>query len=161
MKALDLSEIQERDKLGAAFHEAGHAAVALALGSASVRAWIAPTGTAKFMEEKTWTGKCSYGNTNNESRAVIAVAGVVAEAIRGDEWNENWAEDFWLSADELSPTDAEGMAGFNFEEIAARAHAILTEGWRLVESIAAALMRDESLTDWQLLQLSKGRELAA
>lgn len=140
-----------RDKRLVAVHEAAHAVVALAKGSTLVRAWIWENPTDKPREEKTWLGRCSHRNFCPEARAIIGIAGEVAEAIERNEWDENWGYDFceW----EMSDTDRECLGDYDPGWAADKAHEIMVDQWHNVEIIASALINDESLTDWQISQL--------
>ena len=146
-----LRSIEELDKRDAAFHEAGHAIVAIALKSRWVRAWIWKNDTENPLEENTWRGKCTSHNEDPESKAIIGIAGAVAEAIVKGEWDDCWVFDFceW----DLSASDAEMIEGWDVEHIAEKAHHILMEKWHQVECIASELIKEDSLTDGMILDL--------
>jgi hypothetical protein len=149
--ALGLPPHHASDKRLTAIHEAAHAVVALANGSTYVRAWIWKNPTDKPLEEKTWLGSCSHGNPCPEARAIIGIAGELAEAIERNEWDENWGADFceW----EMSDTDRECLGDYDPGWAADKAHEIIASQWHNVEAIACALINDECLTDWQISQL--------
>jgi hypothetical protein len=148
----EIGSREESDKLAAAIHEAGHAAVALALGGRFVRAMIQPTHTKEPFGERLWIGKVSWSHAENHTLAVseaVGIAGAVAEAINCDEWGD-WFGDF-IEINELSDSDAEHLTEDNVHDASIRAHDILQDHWDFVVRLADALIQDEGLTGMALI----------
>lgn len=59
--------------------------------------------------------------------------------------------------EEISDTDAEHLTDENCDEASFRSYHILRRNWDFVVRVADALISDESLTDWQILQLREGQ----
>jgi hypothetical protein len=149
----EIREEEKQDKIKAAYHEAGHAVVAISLGSNLVRANITPTHTNQPWGERQWIGSCSRMRDPKEAPHVIGIAGVVAEAILANEWDENFGD--YLDLTEISESDAEHLTESNCDEASFRAYHILHRQWDFVVRVADALISEESLTDWQILQMKE------
>ena len=147
----EIEEAKKRDKINAAHHEAGHAVVAILLGSTLVRANITPTHTKQPWGERHWIGSCTRRSDARDKLHLIGIAGVIAEAILSNEWHENFGDSLDLS--EISESDAEHLTEGNVDEASFRAYHILHWHWDFVIRIAQALIEEESLTDWQIIQL--------
>lgn len=147
----EIEEAKVSDKIKSAYHEAGHAVVAICLGAKMVRACITPTHTMMPWGERHWIGVCSWIQNSDGAPHVVGIAGVVAEAILDNTWNEYFGDD--LLIEEISDSDAEYLNDANCEEASFRAYHILHRNWAFVIRVADALISDKSLTNWQILQL--------
>ena len=111
-KQLDIDELRINDRRLLAVHEAAHVTVAAVLGvRAKASIWPYDTDTPK--SERTYAGNCSLVPSSDEKRAVIGIAGFVAENLAdGDDIAENIIaedilEDIAWADDSFSPTDRE------------------------------------------------------
>lgn len=136
--------IAETTRKFTAYHEAGHAVVALALGARNVEAWV---NSPCFQ-----SGVCHMLATFRPGmRPVVGVAGKVAEAIMGDGWDEDFSDYHQLG--EFSQPDIDAIGDAQLQKVATVAHAILSYQWDFVERIAQALIEKKHLTAREILDL--------
>jgi hypothetical protein len=132
-----------------AYHEAGHAAVALGIGATVGLATIKPHGD---IEGKVTVsrGRCRY----IESSLFITLAGPFAQrrfAPRSDWRNAN--HDFAKVKKEVTLDYGRGTAAQEYHDfLEARAEQLVDEWWIEIEDVAAALLKYETMT---------GREIRA
>ena len=148
-----IDDLGECDKERVAYHEAGHAIVAIAHGCSVFRTHISVNYEVfKILGERRWEGACKYHNSRPEYEPLIAAAGIVAELILSG----GWSPDCWLDIEvsELSEPDSVGIhMAERWDECFLRTHAILAEKWEIVDRVARALMEWRLLTEEDLLQL--------
>ena len=153
----------ESEKLDAAFHEAGHAAVGILLGYYIPRCQIFPSNSKSILEEKSWVGNCSFSPQSiDEDFAVFSAAGKVAETINDGAWDDVSVllrhcydiEDFEDLDLGLSASDLKGISGSaNIQETFNKAHSLLVKNWGAVQRVAEALMEQCILTQDDLVEV--------
>lgn len=149
---IDVEALRLLDKERVAYHEAGHAVIALSLHLRFVRLQIEPWHTLIPMDEVFWIGQCSYVGARPEHEPMLGFAGLIAEFIHWDDWDEDWWLD--LELDSISESDAAGIEkSANWGDDSSQVYGILSDKWESVEKIAAALIRDEVLTDRDIWNL--------
>jgi hypothetical protein len=115
--------------------------------------WLERSGTYDPRLEKTWIGHVDmFGSSTTDVEALIAVAGVVAEALDDDpettaeqivgdwEWDENSGP---------SATDRSLMSTEWWErrlEAVAITRAILVQHWKFLESVVAELIASDRVS---------------
>jgi hypothetical protein len=123
-----------------AYHEAGHAVVALALGSRCTLVELEPPHT-HCLHRRNGSGEIN--------RALTAFAGMIAELLVcgiAADVETAWRVDLQTAqqvAEELAPDDVEAT----LERFRARAEALVVRHWREIEVVAAALLMRKSLTN--------------
>lgn len=161
--AIDLAEVERRDKRRAAIHEAGHATVAVAKGFGAY-AWLSKTDTSKTLEEKSWVGKCELYKLrpvrfSRVDEQTFAVAGMVAEQLDDspdvsaweimDAWEALGEIDIGLSHTDMGPVASNRRS----REVAVeKALAILREKKSLFDKLVSQLFEygstDGIIADW-------------
>ncbi len=127
-----------------AYHEAGHAVMALALGR--------PVAHVSVRPGREFLGTCAFGKAVFrpsedwlEREALIALAGAAAEARRTGEYAWNAAARDQVYAEALALQRAGGARQANrlLRRLLAKAEHLLAreENWRAVERLAAELLR--------------------
>ena len=122
-----------------AFHEAGHAVVALALGGKIKSVEIGSEPLTHCLHRR--------GTTH---AAVVALAGGLAER-RAEPWGLSWGDRIDRQcarevAERLAPADPLGQLQIFLDQ----AEALLDRHWREVEAVAAALLRRGKLTGQEI-----------
>jgi hypothetical protein len=156
----EIQEAEKQDKINVAYHEAGHAVLALELRCDHVRASIERNPNGPSFGEHGWIGNCQYWALADLLEVVapaIGVAGEVAVLMLKGEWHEAMPWDLGLDA--FNETDARSLTEDNVVMALRDASEILEERWSRVEAIAQALLQDEFLTDGMILEII-GREAA-
>ena len=156
----EIEEAETQGKIDVAYHEAGHAVVALELRGNRVLAYIERNPNGPSFGERAWTGKCQWWGTSELLEVIgpaVGVAGEIAVLMLRGEWND---ESPWrLGPEDFNEIDAKRLSEANVVMALRDAGEILAERWPWVEAIAQALLKEESLTNGMILELI-GREAA-
>lgn len=133
--------LRQEDVEGAAYHEAGHAVAAWALGR--------PVPELSMVPDEETVGTCSYAvwagdeeEGGGEEEAAVSLAGAVAEEIAIGEYNEEIAEDDLLHAIGIAAElhDDDEARDAWLDRAQERAEAVLRRDWAAVEAVAEALL---------------------
>lgn len=133
--------LRQEDVEGAAYHEAGHAVAARALGL--------PVPDLSMIPDEDTVGTCSYAvwveadeDGRREDTAAVSLAGALAEEIAVGEFNEEIAEDDLLHAIGLADevTEAPDERDAWLDRAQDRAEEVLRRDWAAVEALAEALL---------------------
>jgi hypothetical protein len=139
----------EEDRICSAFHEAGHAVLALACGAKWVNPWIAPIEQVDLTTKRAFSGRCQRSVIRGKiNLAMVGYAGPLAEDVsrayrRGQDVHGTFADfntiDYdlqWTGSD----TDRAHTDDLVHERSRVRAFKqcgmILKEHWRAVSGIA-------------------------
>src|SRR5262249_11675016 len=152
------TELAKHDKRMAAIHEAGHATVGVALGCFG-EAWLRRNESGG-LEEKCWVGSYMWptGQLKRAKKAVVGVAGMVAEALAEEpECSEENILDWWESEVYCpSPTDLASIPRgtvARFRAVRQAVH-ILREKQSLFELIVSHIIEHEFISEIDLLSMA-------
>jgi hypothetical protein len=121
----------------AAYHESGHACVAVTLGHPVAWAWISDVA-----------GRMSYAAPLGErDQTIILLAGTIAQH-RAEPHSP------------LGQSDAARLAALPVDRYRAEAERLVTRHWSLIEDVAAALLDHGEVSGFEVEQLSRGMKAA-
>jgi hypothetical protein len=144
----EIQEAEEQDKINVAYHEAGHAVVALELRCDLVMVHIEPNLNRPSFGEYAWFGKCQWRGKAELLEAIapaVGVAGEIAVLMLKGEWNEEMP--WCLEPEDFNETDAKSLTEDNLVMALRDAAKVLTKRWSRVEAFAQELLEHEYLTN--------------
>ena len=141
-----------------ALHEAAHAVIALELGVSVEEATIDPCGT---------TGHVKHGETTAEQEAMIAMAGPMADAKTGVDYDMDWAREkgeVWELLPEvaeergieLDPEDRTEQLKASRDELASEVRRLLKKRWASIHAVAEALITHRTLDGTAIQHIAYG-----
>lgn len=145
------AQIIKSDRKRAAYHEAGHAVVALAMGLPKAKLTLAARTPVNPREEVYCIARvfCAHQSLKPLERAALGYAGWIAEALIEDEAVdlEDLKGERYQFFNESSETDIMLVCSVNetwYARAVVKAHGLVTQHWESAHRTARALLKSKN-----------------